>query len=171
MSPFSTEEMMSESSDRTTLEESRNVELVKEYMLIAYDPRRASAEAVAHLCAPHNTFVAPTTFPNVHTLEQYAEEHGKLMKQVNDLHLISFDVLFARGHWVCLRYTAEGSHSGEPHGEIPPTGKKARWTAAALFRVEGGKLAEFIKEWDKLSMWEQLGWPLRECLSHPGQGR
>ena len=101
----------------------------------------------------------------MHTLEQYAEEHGKLMRQVNDLRLISFDVLFARGNWVCLRYTAEGSHSGEPHGDIPPTGKKARWTAAALFRVENGKLAEFIKEWDKLAMWEQLGWPLEECRS------
>ena len=112
-------------------EESRNVELVKEYMIIAYDPRRAGAEAVSHLCATKNTFVAPTTFPNVHTLEQYAEDHGKLMRQVNDLRLISFDVLFAKGNWVCLRYTAEGSHSGEPHGEFPPTGKKARWTAAA----------------------------------------
>lgn len=156
---------MPEPSQWTIPEESRNIELVKEYMIIAYDPRRASAEAVAHLCATRNTFLAPTTFPHVHTLEQYAEEHGKLMKQVNDLHLISFDVLFARGHWVCLRYTAEGSHSGEPHGEIPPTGKKARWTAAALFRIENDKLAEFIKEWDKLAMWAQLGWPLEECLS------
>ena len=102
----------------------------------------------------------------MHTLEQYAEEHGKLMRQVSDLHLISFDVLFARGHWVCLRYTAEGSHCGEPHGEIPATGKRARWTAAALFRVEDGKLVEFIKEWDKLAMWQQLGWPLEECLAH-----
>lgn len=151
-------------SDRTEPEESRNVELVKEYMLIAYDPRRASGEAVAHLCAPRNTFVAPTTFPNVHTLEQYADEHGRLMEQVNDLRLISFDVVFAQGPWVCLRYTAEGSHSGRPHGAIPPTGRKARWTAAALFRVEDGRLAEFIKEWDKLAMWEQLGWPLEECL-------
>jgi predicted ester cyclase len=156
---------MSEPSDRMIPEEARNTELVKEYMLISYDPRRASAEAVSHLCAPHNTFIAPTTFPDVHTLEQYAEEHGKLMKQVNDLHLISFDVLFAKGHWVCLRYTAEGSHSGEPHGAIPPSGKKARWTAAGLFRVENDKLAEFIKEWNKLAMWEQLGWPLEECLS------
>ena len=152
-------------SDRNAPEESRNVELVKEYMLIAYDPRRASAEAVAHLCAPTNTFVAPTTFPDVHTLEQYAEEHGRLMEQVNDLRLISFDVVFAQGPWVCLRYTAEGSHSGEPHGAIPPTGRKARWTAAALFRVENERLAEFIKEWDKLAMWEQFGWPLEECLS------
>jgi hypothetical protein len=38
----------------------------------------------------------------------------------------------------------------------------------AVVRVEGGKLVEFIKEWDKLSMWEQLGWPIEECLSHRG---
>jgi hypothetical protein len=35
-----------------------------------------------------------------------------------------------------------------------------------LSRVEDGKLAEFIKEWNKLSMWEQLGWPVEECLNH-----
>ncbi len=66
---------------------------------------------------------------------------------------------------MCLRYTAEGSHSGEPHGDIQPTGNKACWTASALFRVENGKLVEFIKDWNKLSMWEQLGWPLEECLT------
>lgn len=156
---------MPDSSDRSQSEECRNIELVKEYMMIAYDPRRASAEAVAHLCAPGNTFTAPTTFPNVHTLEQYAEEHGKLMKQIDDLHLISFDILFASGPWVGLRYTAEGSHSGAPHGAIPPTGRKARWTAAAIFRAEEGRLVEFIKEWDKLAMWSQFGWPLEECLA------
>lgn len=156
---------MPESPDRPTPEESCNLELVREYMLIAYDPRRASAEAVAHLCAPRNQFIAPTTFPNIHTLEQYAEEHGKLMKQVNDLRLVSFDIIFAKGRWVSLRYTAEGSHSGEPHGEIPPTRRKARWSAAGLFRVEEGKLAQFTKEWDKLAMWQQLGWPIEECLA------
>ncbi len=83
----------------------------------------------------------------------------------------SASISFARGHRVCLRYTAEGSHSGEPHGDIPPTRRKARWTAAALFRIEDGKLAEFIKEWDKLSRWEQLGWPLEECMSQGGRGQ
>ena len=155
---------MTERIDPIMREESRNIELVKEYMVIAYDPRRASARAVSHLCAPRNTFVAPTTFPNVHTLEQYAEEHGELMKQVNDLRLVSFDILFAQGHWVSLRYTAEGSHRGAPHRNLPPTGRKARWTASALFRVEDGKLTEFIKEWNKLAMWEQLGWPPEECM-------
>jgi predicted ester cyclase len=149
----------------STAEERRNIELVREYMGIAYDPKRASAANVALLCAPNNRFIAPSTFREVHTLEQYAEDHGRIMRQVADLQLVRFDVFFAKGDRVCLRYTAEGSHCGEPHGAIPPTGRKARWTAAALFRVEDGKLVEFIKDWNKLSMWEQLGWPAEECLT------
>lgn len=146
-----------------TPEEQKNIDLVTEYMNIAYDPKRASAKAVAHLCAPNNMFIAPSTFPEVHTLEEYAEDHAKIMTQVNDLHFVSFDVLFAKGDRVCLRYTAEGTHRGEPHGDLAPTGRTARWTASAIFRVENGKIAEFIKDWNKLSMWEQLGWPLEEC--------
>lgn len=147
-------------------QERRNHELVREYIGISYDPKRASARNVVHLCAPGNRFIAPSTFPNVHTLEEYAEDHGKLRTQVADLHLVSFDVFFAKGDRVCLRYEAEGTHCGAPHGAIPPTGRRATRTAAALFRVEGGKLAEFIKDWNKLSMWEQLGRPVEECLIH-----
>ena len=158
-----------DTNDASTLEAMQNLELVREYMCIAYDPKRASAKAVAHLCAPGNVFTAPTTFAGVRTLEEYAEEHGKVMKQVADLHLVSLDVFYAHGDRVCLRYTAEGSHCGEPHGKIPPSGRKASWTAAALFRAEGGKLIEFVKDWNKLSMWEQLGWPLEECLTSGGK--
>lgn len=145
--------------------EQGNIELVKEFVEIAYDPKRASARAVAHLCAPNNRFIAPTTLPGVNTFEEYAENLSQFIKQVNDLHLVSFDVLFAGDDRVCLRYTIEGTHSGEPHGDIQPTGKRARWSAAALFRAENGKLTEFIKEWNKLALWEQLGWPVEECLS------
>lgn len=143
----------------------QNMDLVREYMEISYTPGRASAQAVSHLCAPNNRFIAPTTFPAVHTLEEYAEDHGRLMQQVNDLHIVSFDVLFADADRVCLRYTAEGAHRGQPHGDIEPTGRTARWSAAALFQVADGQLVEFIKEWNKLSMWEQLGWPASECLT------
>jgi predicted ester cyclase len=146
--------------------EQDNTALVREYIEIAYTPGRSSAQAVAHLCAPHNRFVAPTTFPGVHTLEEYADDHGQLMEQVSDLHIVSFDVLFGVDDRVCLRYTAEGSHCGRPHGDIAPTGRTARWSAAAIFQVTNGKLAEFIKDWNKLSMWEQLGWPADECLTH-----
>lgn len=148
-----------------TPDEQRNIDLVREYMEIAYTPGRASAKAVAHLCTADNRFIAPSTFPEVHTLEEYAEDHGRLMTQVNNLRIVSFDVLFAADQRVCLRYTAEGAHCGEPHGEIAPTGRTARWSAAAIFQVKDDKLYEFIKDWNKLSMWEQLGWPADECLT------
>ncbi len=156
---------METSTEIPSPEEQKNIDLVTEYMQIAYDPKRASAEAVAHLCAPGNRFIASTTFPDVHTLEEFAEDHGRLMKQVKDLHVVSFDVLFAKGDRVCMRYTAEGTYSGDLHRGMLPTGRKSRWTACALFRVENGKLVEFIKEWNKLAMWEQFGWPVDECLT------
>lgn len=123
-------------------QEHENLRLVEEYMQISYDPKRASAKAVAHLCAQNNRFIAPTTFPEVKTLEQYAEDHGKLMKQIADLHLVSFDAIFAKDDLVCIRYTAEGSHCGEAHGSIAASGKKARWTAAGIFRCQDGKSYE-----------------------------
>ncbi|MBD2730451.1 hypothetical protein H6G96_30075 [Nostoc sp. FACHB-892] len=63
---------MAEMRDNYTPQEQKNIELVKEYMQIAYDPKHANAEAVEHLCASNNRFIAPNTFPNVHTLEEYA---------------------------------------------------------------------------------------------------
>lgn len=158
------------SAQNTTIEgytpdEQYNVDLVREYMEIAYTPGRSSAQAVAHLCGPDNRFIAPTTFPGVDTLEEYAEDHARIMEQVDDLHLVSIDVLFAKADRVCLRYSAAGTHRGKPHGDIAPTGRSANWSAAALFQIRDRKLVEFIKDWNKLSMWEQFGWPVSECLT------
>ena len=157
---------MSQARDDLTSAERRNVELVTESMTIASDAKRASADAVRNVCAPGNRLVAPSTFPGVETLEGYADARAEVMRSLDDLHFVASDVVFARGDRVAPRCTAEGSHRGAPHGGIPPAGRSARWTAAALFRVEGGRLAEFIKEWDKLATWEQLGWPLDEGRSH-----
>jgi predicted ester cyclase len=46
---------------------------------------------------------------------------------------------------------------------IGPTGKKAHWTAAAIFELDNGKIKTFVKEWDKLAMWRQFGWPENEA--------
>ena len=37
------------------------------------------------------------------------------MKSINDLRIIDFDYLIAKDDQVALRYSAEGSHSGEPY--------------------------------------------------------
>ncbi|KAL4425360.1 hypothetical protein ABPG75_009376 [Micractinium tetrahymenae] len=146
----------------STAEELRNLAAVREYMEVAYDPARASAAAVQHLVAPDSRFIAPTTFPEIKDCLQYAQDHGELMKSVSDLRITSFDVQFAKGSWVCLRYSAEGSHSGAPHKGIPATHKRARWSAAAIFELtpdgKSSTIKTFWKDWDKLSMWSQLGW-------------
>lgn len=88
----------------------------------------------------------------------YADSHAKVMSAIADLHIITYDIVFAKDGHVLLRYSAEGSHCGQPHNGIEPTGKKAKWTAAAIFEVRDGKIYSFTKEWDKLNMWKQLGW-------------
>ncbi|KAL8854964.1 MAG: hypothetical protein Q9221_000160 [Calogaya cf. arnoldii] len=80
------------------------------------------------------------------------------MSAIADLRITSFDIAFAKEGHVLLRYSAEGSHCGEPHNDIAPTGNKAKWHAAAIFEVRDGKVYSFTKEWDKLHMWKQLGW-------------
>jgi predicted ester cyclase len=82
----------------------------------------------------------------------YAESHSKVMASVADLHIIRFDQAWAKGGHVLLRYTAEGSHCGKPYKDIPATGKHAKWSAAAIFEVEDGKIRSFTKDWDQKTM-------------------
>ena len=79
------------------------------------------------------------------------------MSSVSNLHIVSYDVIFAKNEWVLLRYSAEGAHVGEPHNGIEATGNKAQWTAAAIFECEEGKVKGFTKDWDKANMRRRLG--------------
>ena len=127
-------------------------------MSTAYSPEdNKGSTSVAHLCTADSVFSAPTTFPACNTPLDYADSHAHVMAAIADLHIVSYDMVFAKDGHVLLRYTAEGSHCGEAHNGIEPSGKKARWTAAAIFEVKEGKIYSFTKEWDKLNMWKQLG--------------
>lgn len=128
-------------------------------MRIAYSPtENKGAESVRHLCTPDSWFHAPTTFPGCESPLDYADAHSKTMACVADLHIVRFDIAFAKNNMVLLKYSAEGSHCGKPHNGIEKTGKKAQWEAAAIFEVKDGKVHGFCKQWDKKNMWEQLGW-------------
>ncbi|KAI4118402.1 MAG: hypothetical protein LQ345_001515, partial [Seirophora villosa] len=137
----------------------KTIGVVKEYMRIAYSPtENKGRSSVAHLCTEDSVFSAPTTFPDCKTPLDYADSHSKVMSAIADLHITSFDIVFAKAGHVLLRYSAEGSHCGAPHNNIEPSGNKAKWHAAAIFEVRHGKIYSFTKEWDKLHMWKQLGW-------------
>lgn len=71
------------------------------------------------------------------------------MSSIADLHITSYDYIFAKNNMVLLRYSAEGSHCGEPHNGIAASGKKANWTAAAIFELDGEKIKGWTKEWGK----------------------
>lgn len=88
----------------------------------------------------------------------YAQSHSVVMASVADLHIIRFDQAWAKGNHVLLRYTAEGSHCGEPYKGTAKTGKHARWAAAAIFETKDNKILSFTKDWDQKTMQIQLGW-------------
>jgi len=67
------------------------------------------------------------------------------------------DMLIAEGDLVMAWGRASGTHLGEFMG-LPPTGKKLKWSAVALYRInEQGKIAERWQELDALGMMQQLG--------------
>lgn len=84
----------------------------------------------------------------------YAASHAHVMSSVPDLRIIQYDQAWAKDSHVLLRYTAEGSHCGKPYQGIersdPP--RRARWSAAAVFEVEDGRVRSFTKEWDQKTM-------------------
>ena len=118
---------------------------------IAYDPKRASAAAVSHLCAPSSRFIGQSTFPKAHSVPDYAEVHGEVMRSISDLQLQRYDVMMAKGDLVTLRYTASGSHTGEPWHGVAGNGAKATWHAVVIFELQQGKIATMFKEWDKVN--------------------
>jgi predicted ester cyclase len=52
--------------------------------------------------------------------------------------------------------TYEGTHLGQ-FGPFAPTGKRAKFSFAGMFRVEDDKLAEFWVTWDQMTILGQLG--------------
>ncbi|EME41344.1 hypothetical protein DOTSEDRAFT_134989 [Dothistroma septosporum NZE10] len=145
-------------------QEQSNIDLCKEYMVIAYSPtENTGADSVCHLCHEDSWFWAPATFPGCETPMDYARSHSVVMRSVADLKILRFDQAWAKDGHVLLRYTAEGSHCGEPYKGIEKTGRKATWAAAAIFEVKEGKIKSFTKDWDQKTMQIQLGWaPVNE---------
>jgi len=82
------------------------------------------------------------------------------MSALKDLHIIAFQVVNVKENLVSLRYMATGSHIGEEHNGIKPTGRRGEWSGAGNFIMdeESGLIKHWWKDWDKMQMWKQLGW-------------
>jgi predicted ester cyclase len=64
--------------------------------------------------------------------------------------------LVAERNLVAAWTTYEGTQQG-PMGPFPPSGRKARFDFGAVFRTEGGKIAEWWVTWDNMRILRALG--------------
>ena len=62
----------------------------------------------------------------------------------------------ADGDLIGIFATYEGTHLG-PFGAFEPTGKRAKFDFAGMFKVADGKLSEFSLTWDNMTILAQLG--------------
>lgn len=64
--------------------------------------------------------------------------------------------LIAEGDKVAVRHAFRGTQRG-PLGPYPPTGRVMTSAYLAIYRIEGGRIAEAWAEWDNLHGLQQLG--------------
>jgi len=65
-------------------------------------------------------------------------------------------LLVAEGDLVAAWTTYEGTQQG-PMGPFPPSGRRARFDFGAVFRIAGGRIAEWWVTWDNMTVLRALG--------------
>jgi len=71
-------------------------------------------------------------------------------------HRVTVDGMVAEGDFVSVLHTHTATHTGEFMG-MPPTGKTAVVNGIELFRLENGRVVEFWRKDDDVSLLVQLG--------------
>ena len=78
---------------------------------------------------------------------------------------MTIDLVIAEGDMIAARWTTEGTNTGQ-WGNVPPTGKRARFSGVNIFRIENGKVVELWNHRDDLGVMQQLDAPI-----YAGSGR
>lgn len=69
---------------------------------------------------------------------------------------VKIDDIFAAEDKVVVRWTCQGVHKGELQG-IAPTNKSFTITGISIYRFANNKITEIYQNWDRLSLFEQIG--------------
>ena len=69
---------------------------------------------------------------------------------------VDIEEVIAEGDRVVISWTSSGTHQGAL-GNIPPTGKKVKWTGITIYRIVDGKVIEEKGEENFLGLLQQLG--------------
>lgn len=112
----------------------------------------ALAELVTEDFTRHS---AATAGPPVRSRDEFIRLQETFLATFPDQR-VTLEGLVAEGEHVAIRATYTGTQTG-PMGDFPATGKEVAAPFLAIFRIEGGRIAEMWIEWDNLAMLTQLG--------------
>lgn len=112
----------------------------------------ALAEIVAEDFTRHS---AATAGPAVGSRDEFIQLEESFLVSFPDQR-VTERRLVAEGDYVAGLATYAGTHTG-PMGEFPATGRAVEIPFLALFRIEGGRIAELWVEWDNVAILTQLG--------------
>ena len=91
----------------------------------------------------------------VHSLEEFKADCRQIAEAFPDAR-DEILMVVAEGDKVVVYGTWTGTQEG-PYGPFPATDRETVVPFFYLFRMEGGKIAEYWTEWDNLNMLTQLG--------------
>jgi predicted ester cyclase len=91
--------------------------------------------------------------------EGYKDLIVYLHKAFPDFHQ-SIDALIAEGDTVVEKWSNRATHTGGEYHGVPPTGKRYEGPGVDIFRVVDGKIVEQWGVFDRLALFEQLGFAL-----------
>jgi len=100
--------------------------------------------------------------PDTQGLEAIKQEVAEFRRAFPDV-VSAIEDLVAEGDKVVARWSAQATHQGEYLG-VPPTGNRVDFTGIAIYRIEGGKIAESWGIADQLGPRRQIG-----SLPEPGK--
>ena len=135
----------------TTIEQNKDV--IRRFFE-AWNSRQPEAfdELVASDVVRH---CQPTPGLDVWSLDQL-KEFLRLDTEVFPDSVQTIKQLVAEGNLVAVWTTYEGTQLGSM-GSFPPSNARARFDFGAVFRMEGGKIAEWWVTWDNMTILRQLG--------------
>lgn len=119
--------------------------------------KAAAMVVIDELCA--NDFLwHPGAGEDMRNLQDYKRFVGEFYRGFPDVHFAIDDIL-VEGDKVAVRFTVNGTHTGESEG-ILPTNKRMTLWGIGIDRIAGGKVVESWERYDTLDWMKQLGFAL-----------
>jgi steroid delta-isomerase-like uncharacterized protein len=109
-------------------------------------------ELFAENCDVHSRYIPPQMSHGIEAFKGYATFLRSAFPDIK----ITDESTVAEGDKVSIRWSFEGTHSGEFFG-VPATGKRVGMSGFDIFRIQDGKIQELWLEDDFLTLFQQLG--------------